>query len=65
MFYLPCLFKSEGFQFSRPAKNTFLIAANVVIVPLLVLLIFRKKILLAQFENGTKRKWINQVVKNL
>lgn len=42
--YLAFLFQTVGLQYTTPSRNAFLTAVNVVIVPFLGLLIFRKKI---------------------
>lgn len=42
--YLAFMFQTIGLQFTTPSRNAFLTAVNVVIVPFLGLLIFRKKI---------------------
>lgn len=42
--YLAFMFQTIGLQHTTPSRNAFLTAVNVVIVPFLGLLIFRKKI---------------------
>lgn len=42
--YLAFLFQTIGLQYTTPSRNAFLTAVNVVIVPFLGLLFFRKKI---------------------
>lgn len=42
--YLAFMFQTIGLQYTTPSRNAFLTAVNVVIVPFLGLLIFRKKI---------------------
>lgn len=46
--FLAFAFQTVGLQYTTPSKNAFLTAVNVVIVPLLGYLIFKKKL---QFKN--------------